>query len=64
MRPAVQRIGVLQLCFNLDSDGVKQQDEPSTHILLRGVFITFICLYFLKEPSCTFYSSFDNFRWA
>lgn len=45
VRPAVQRIRVLQLCFNLDSDGVKQQVEPFTHILLRGIFIIFICLY-------------------
>lgn len=44
MRPAVQRIRVLQLCFNLDSDRVKQQVEPFTHIL-RRIFITFICLY-------------------
>lgn len=45
MRPAVQRIRVLQLCFNLDSDGVKQQVEHYPYILPRRIFITFICLY-------------------
>lgn len=60
MRPAVQRIRVLQLCFNLDSDGVKPQVEPYPY----GTMQDFNYMYFLKDTNGMFCGFFIHFRWT